>query len=105
MIKDFVDQAKQANENKAPESDKFCVVHGTPKKRTVFEENDEVIQTKQPINNHVSVYKCSNNASISNELSYQSNCDKKHHNNSSANIKSFHSWKFGTLNIRSGRKN
>ena len=31
MIKDFVDQAKQANENEAPESDKFWVVRGTPK--------------------------------------------------------------------------
>ena len=31
MIKDFVDQAKQANENEALESDKFWVVRGTPK--------------------------------------------------------------------------
>ena len=65
------------------------------KKRTVFEESDEVTQ-KLPIKNYVPVFKCCENVSVSNNPPYQSS--------SSTNIKSFHTWKFGTLNIRSGKE-
>ena len=42
MIKDFVDQAKKANENEAPDSDKFWVVRGTPKTDCFLKKSDEV---------------------------------------------------------------
>ena len=58
-----------------------------PKKRTVSKKGDEVNKEPESVNTNQPVYNCRNN------VLNQRNC---------SNL--FHEWKFGTLNVRSGKE-